>query len=109
MMGLAKIAPGGWAYCAREIVGGVEDYFVGRGEETGSWIGRGAEALGLSGGVDGEGLARLFGHGCHPVTDAPLGRPFVSDTTAVAGYALSFSPPRSVSVLWALAPAVITD
>jgi conjugative relaxase-like TrwC/TraI family protein len=109
MMGLAKMAPDGWAYYAREVAGGVEDYFVGGGEESGRWIGRGAEAVGLSGGVDGEALARLFGHGCHPVTDAPLGRPFGSDTTTVAGYALSFSPPKSVSVLWALAPPEVTD
>ena len=39
MMGLAKIAPDGWAYYAREIAAGVEDYFVGHGEETGRWIG----------------------------------------------------------------------
>jgi TrwC relaxase len=61
MMGLAKIAPDGWAYYAREIATGVEDYFVGHGEEIGRWVGRGAQALGLSGDVDVEGLSRLFG------------------------------------------------
>lgn len=109
MMGLAKIAPGGWAYYAREIAAGVEDYFVGHGEEAGRWTGRGADALGLSGEVDSEGLSRLFGQDRHPVTDAPLGRPFGPDKTALAGYALSFSPPKSVSVLWALAPDEIAD
>ncbi len=39
MMGLVKMAPDGWAYYAREIAAGVEDYFVGHGEETGRWIG----------------------------------------------------------------------
>ncbi len=96
MMGSAKISPDGWAFYAREIASGVEDYFVGRGEETGRWVGRAAEALGLSGEVDSEGLSRLFGHGVHPVLGAALGRPFGSDKTAVAGYALSFSPPKSV-------------
>jgi len=28
MMGLAKMAPDGWAYYAREIAAGVEDYFA---------------------------------------------------------------------------------
>jgi conjugative relaxase-like TrwC/TraI family protein len=102
MIGLAKMAPDGWAYYAAEIAAGVEDYFVGRGEETGRWIGRGAEALGLSGEAGTESLGRLFGHGFHPVTGAGLGRPFDPDKTAVAGYALSFSPPKSVSILWAL-------
>jgi conjugative relaxase-like TrwC/TraI family protein len=39
-----------------------------------------------------------------PRTGAALGRPFGEDKKPVAGYALSFSPPKSVSVLWALAP-----
>ncbi|HET9731678.1 MAG TPA: MobF family relaxase [Acidimicrobiales bacterium] len=108
-MGLAKIAPDGWAYYAKEVAAGVEDYFVGHGEETGRWVGRGADDLGLFGEVDSEGLSRLFGQGCHPVTADSLGRPFGSDKAAVAGYALSFSPPKSVSVLWALAPAEIAD
>ncbi len=110
MMGLAKIAPDGWAYYAREIAAGVEDYFVGHGEETGRWVRRGADALGLSGDVAAEGLSRLFGHGLHPVTGVPLGHPFrPDDKAAVAGYALSFSPPKSVSVLWALAQNAIAD
>jgi conjugative relaxase-like TrwC/TraI family protein len=110
MMGLAKIAPDGWAYYAREVAAGVEDYFVGHGEETGRWVGRGAEALGLSGEAGEESLSRLFGQGLHPVTGAPLGRPFrPDDKAAVAGYALSFSPPKSVSVLWALAPREESD
>jgi conjugative relaxase-like TrwC/TraI family protein len=103
MMGLAKMSPDGWAYYAREIAAGAEDYFAGRGEEKGRWIGRGAEALDLSGEADAESLSRLFGQGLHPLTGAALGRRFGSDKDTVAGYALSFSPPKSVSILWALA------
>jgi conjugative relaxase-like TrwC/TraI family protein len=109
MMGLAKMAPDGWAYYAREIAAGVEDYFAGHGEEKGRWIGRGADALGLSGETDAELLSRLFGQGLHPLTGAALGRRFGSDKDTVAGYALSFSPPKSVSVLWALAGEVVSD
>ncbi len=106
---MAKIAPDGWAYYAKEVAAGVEGYFVGHGEETGCWAGRGADALGLSGQVDSDGLSRLFGQGVHPLSGAALCRPFGPDTTAVAAYALSFSPPKSVSVLWALAPAGVAD
>ena len=109
MMGLAKMAPNGWAYYAKEIAGGVEDYFAGHGEEKGRWIGRGADRLGLSGEADIEGLSRLFGHGFHPVTGAGLGRPFEQDKNTVAGYALSFSPPKSVSILWALAGGDVSE
>jgi conjugative relaxase-like TrwC/TraI family protein len=107
MMGLTKMAPDGWAYYATEIVAGAEDYFTAHLEESGSWMGRGAETLGLSGDVEMEGLSRLFGQGCDPVSGARLGRPFGSDRGTVAGYALSFSPPKSVSVLWALAPGEV--
>jgi conjugative relaxase-like TrwC/TraI family protein len=109
MMGLAKVSPDGWAYYAEELATGAEDYLVGHGEEAGRWIGRGGEGLGLSGEVDIEGLSRLFGQGRHPVTGAVLGRRFGSDKTPVAGYALSFSPPKSVSVLWALAGPEVTS
>ena len=96
MIGLAKMSPDGWAYYAREIAAGVEDYFAGHLEEKGCWIGRGADALGLSGETDAELLSRLFGQGLHPLTGATLGRRFGSDKNTVAGYALSFSPPKSV-------------
>jgi conjugative relaxase-like TrwC/TraI family protein len=109
MMGLAKMTPGGWAYYAKEIAAGAEDYFTAHMEESGRWMGRGAETLGLSGHVETEGLSRLFGHGCDPVSGAVLGHCFGSDGRAVAGYALSFSPPKSVSILWALAPGEVAS
>ncbi len=124
MMGLAKMAPDGWRYYAEEVGLGREDYFAGHGEEPGRWIGRGAEALGLMGEVTPEQLSGLFGEGCHPGTGTALGRPFLSEiggkgardggkrgqggAEQVAGYALSFSPPKSVSLLWALAEEAVS-
>ena len=101
MMGLTKMAPDGWAYYAREIAEGKEDYFAK--EEPGRWLGRGTDDLGLGGSTEPEGLERLFGEARHPISGEALGRPFATGKRAVAGYALSFSPPKSVSVLWALA------
>ena len=117
-MGLAKMAPDGWRYYAEELVLGREHYFVRGGEEMGRWVGRGSEDLGLSGPVLAEGLERLFGQGCHPETGQRLGlglrrtfptRPPLdgdgrtqSRSEPVSGYALSFSPPKSVSLLWGL-------
>jgi conjugative relaxase-like TrwC/TraI family protein len=119
MMGLAKMAPDGWRYYAEEVGLGREDYFAGHGEEPGRWVGRGTEALGLTGEVTPEQLSKLFGEGCDPGTGTALGRPFAGESNSkrgrgeapekqgrpseVAGYALSFSPPKSVSLLWALA------
>lgn len=99
-MGLVKMAPDGWAYYATEIISGREDYFAR--EEPGRWLGLGAEHVGLAGEVSALELERLFGQARHPRTEAALGRAFGHGRSAVAGYALSFSPPKSVSVLWAL-------
>ncbi|HTV10347.1 MAG TPA: MobF family relaxase [Acidimicrobiales bacterium] len=113
MMGLAKMDPQGWRYYAEEIGLGREDYFAGHGEEQGRWAGRGAEALGLVGTVSPDQMERLFGHGRHPVADKALGRRFANErqggAEGVAGYALSFSPPKSISLLWALADGSVSD
>ena len=99
-MGLAKMAPDGWAYYAQEIASGREDYFAR--EEIGRWVGEGARRLGLSEEVSSLGLERLFAEARHPESGEALGRPYGTGRSAVAGYALSFSPPKSVSVVWAL-------
>jgi conjugative relaxase-like TrwC/TraI family protein len=92
---------GSWRYYQHEV--GVEDYYVGRGEEPGVWVGSGAERLGLSGVVEEGQLARLFDEGRHPVSGEPLGLAYRQDArrTVVTGYALSFSPPKSVSLVGA--------
>ena len=124
MMGLAKMAPDGWRYYAEEVGLGREDYFAGHGEEPGCWVGRGAGAIGLAGEVSPEQLSKLFGEGRHPLTGDALGRPFAGAGAGkggaeagkerqggvgqVAGYALSFSPPKSVSLLWGLAEDAVS-
>jgi conjugative relaxase-like TrwC/TraI family protein len=78
------------------------------GESPGVWLGRQAEAFGLSGTVSTEALeAVLSGH--EPATGAVLGRPFLDRITrkgtvvrAVAGFDATVSAPKSLSVLWAL-------
>src|ERR1700676_3716827 len=102
-MSLTKMAPGAWGYYAKEIAGGREDYFT-ENHQRGAWSGGGAKSLGIDGAdVDPAELERLFGTGCDPIDGRPLGVPFSPDNRrAVAGFALTFSPPKSVSVLWAL-------
>ena len=77
-----------------------EDYYVNGGEPVGRWLGRGAEALGLVGDVTKTALRNLF------LGFAPDGsRPLVQqqrtpDRTRQPGWDLTFSAPKSVSVLW---------
>ncbi len=98
------MAPLSWEHYAEEIGGGREDYYATASERPGRFLGRGAEALGLAGvEVTAPSMERLFGQGCDPRDGRPLGRGFSpDDERAVAGFALTFSPPKTVSVLWAL-------
>jgi conjugative relaxase-like TrwC/TraI family protein len=88
-------------YYAREVAGGLEDYYAGTGEAPGVWIGRGAEAAGIAGEATGESLARAFGAACHPESGEQLGRPW-REPDGVIGYDATFSAPKSVSVLFAI-------
>ena len=101
MNGLVPMTSGGWRYYDHEL--SVEDYFVSHGQEPGVWVGSGAAVLGLSGQVEEGQLAKLFDEGRHPVSEAPLGLPYRHDSkrTVVTGFALSFSPPKSVSLVGA--------
>ena len=82
----------------------VTDYYATTGNPPGRWLGRGLDALGCvdapvapSSRVDERKLAAVFWDGVDPVTGEPIGRPL-----KVAGYDLTFTAPKSASVLWAL-------
>jgi conjugative relaxase-like TrwC/TraI family protein len=111
MMSLTPMAPSAWRYYVEEVARGREDYYAHSAEHAGRFTGRGAEALGVSGmEAEAVSLERLFGHGADPRDGSPLGRGFSpEDSRAVAGFALTFSPPKTVSVLWALADVEISN
>ena len=79
-----------------------EDYYLEGGEPPGHWAGVGALALGLKGEVDKEIFTKLF-----EGFDAK-GYPLVQNAGDLenrkAGWDLTFSAPKSVSVLWSLLP-----
>jgi conjugative relaxase-like TrwC/TraI family protein len=82
-------------------------YYAATGCPPGRWKGAGLAALGLTEGavVTEEQLTRVLSDMAHPVTGEPVGS---SPRTAkngvpVAGFDLTFSPPKSVSMAWALA------
>jgi conjugative relaxase-like TrwC/TraI family protein len=80
---------------------GPVDYYLDPDEPSGRWWGGGRAALGVSGDVEAADLRAVL-EGRHPVTGVPLGRSF-GDSSA-RGFDATFSAPKSVSVLWALAP-----
>lgn len=78
-----------------------EDYYLAGGEPPGVWQGRGARDLGLSGPVEAEALTRLL-EGFHPRD----GRALIQNAGAAEhqpGWDLTFSAPKSISVLWSQA------
>lgn len=83
---------------------GLTGYYTQAGNPPGQWTGRGADAAGITGLVDPGAAERLFKKYQHPVTGEVLGTgPRAKG--AVAGFDLTFRIPKSVSVLWAIAPA----
>ncbi len=87
-------------------------YYAASGYPPGVWLGMGLAGLdngaGLAAGtvVTEEAMRRLFGDSQDPVTSALLGRPpsaARAGSKPVVAFDLTFSVPKSVSVLWGLA------
>lgn len=119
-MSLKKLAAGsGYAYLTEQVAAydstelgrtPLADYYEAKGESPGRWIGSGLVGInGIEHGavVTAEQMKNLFGEGCDPVTGSALGRPFRDDS--VAGFDVTFSPVKSVSTLWAIAPPEIAQ
>ena len=102
MLTIGKVgrSPDQVTYYEQQVAQGLEDYLSGRGEAPGRWIGGGCGAIGLSGQVDRDGFTRAMA-GCDPQTGVPLRAP--QARTKVAAFDLTFSAPKSVSVLFAVA------
>lgn len=106
--------------------GSLTAYYEQIGNPAGRWHGTGLARLGQDAvnrvvpgeRVTEEAMAAVFRDGIDPVTGAPLGRPYNHYTAtaqaepgarsagprhAVVGYDLTFTAPKSVSVLWGLA------
>ena len=79
------------------VAEGAEDYYLGAPEARGEWLGSLGASLGLDGPVQGEDLRRVLA-GCDPRDGLPLrdGRGGIR----VSGFDLTFSAPKSVSVLF---------
>ncbi len=86
---------------AQALTSGVEDYYLGGPEAAGRWIGRGARALALEGRVNDAEFEAVLG-GTAPATGEPLRR-----HGSVAGFDVTFSAPKSVSILFGVGDPTI--
>jgi len=93
-------------YLISSVALSVDEYYAGVGESPGLWAGGWAEALGLVGVVEAEQLRDLV-DGKHPESGVDLlagCRP-----RSVLAFDLTFSAPKSVSLLWALGTEPTAD
>jgi conjugative relaxase-like TrwC/TraI family protein len=88
---------------ASAVSSGAEDYYVGGSEPAGRWIGRSAAQLGLSGDIDGADLHAVLA-GERPGSGEVLRR-----RGRVPGFDVTFSAPKSVSVLFGIADDEVRD
>jgi conjugative relaxase-like TrwC/TraI family protein len=102
MLSIGKLGIGQERYYLDKVAEGAEEYYSGEGEAPGEWIGEAAARLGLDGEVGAEQLTAMLS-GQNPVDGEPLlGRQGVPGKGAVPGFDLTFSAPKSVSLLWSL-------
>ena len=88
------------AYYVDRVSRDRHDYYAGDGEVPGVWHGAFADHLGLSGEVATDDFCAVL-EGRDPVSGEPL-KP--QPNRRVAAWDVTFSPPKSISALWAIAP-----
>ena len=111
-----KMGGNAWQYLTDSVAGAAElgadaaGYYAAKGTPPGRFLGRGLEGLGPGLGsvkpgdvVSPEMLHRMLAQLADPITGQPLGRlPSTGQRAPVAGYDLTFHPPKSVSLMWAM-------
>ena len=82
-----------------------EDYYTKGGEPRGTWSGAGAEFLGLTGPVDEAAFRSVF-RGYHPDSGDALVKN-AGWSNRQCAWDLTFSAPKSVSIVWSAAPVAV--
>ncbi len=95
---------GGRVSRSRSVASGAEDYYLGGAEADGEWTGAGSASLKLKGKVD-DGRLRAVLEGRSPTDGDQLTR----RPLRVPGFDVTFSAPKSVSVLFALGAAEVQE
>jgi conjugative relaxase-like TrwC/TraI family protein len=93
-------------YVLSSVALGIDEYYAGVGEAPGVWSGGWSHEFALEGMVEADELRALI-DGTHPVSGQPL---LVGlRERSVKAFDLTFSVPKSVSLLWALGSVPIAD
>jgi conjugative relaxase-like TrwC/TraI family protein len=107
VLSLWKLRVGAEAYYLSQVASGLDEYYSGLGESIGRWVGTAATGLGLEGDVSGEDLRAVLA-GLVPGTGlTPNGERLRVHPRRVPGFDLTFSVPKSVSVVYALGDPLV--
>jgi conjugative relaxase-like TrwC/TraI family protein len=99
VLSIGKLGQGQESYYLESVAQGIEDYYTGAGEAPGRWKGTAARALGMDGEVDDDALGAALA-GTNPKTGDQL--TVVRSGPRVPGFDLTFSAPKSVSLMFGL-------
>ena len=100
MLSIGKVTAANRDYHQHQVADGREDYYAGKGEAPGRWAGAMAAEFGLSGELARDGHQALVAARDPRTDDELLQR---GSSSQVLAYDLTFSAPKSVSVLFAVA------
>jgi conjugative relaxase-like TrwC/TraI family protein len=93
-------------YVLSSVALGIDEYYAGVGEAPGVWSGEWSSELGIAGMVEADQLRALI-DGTDPVSGVPL---LVGlRERSVKAFDLTFSAPKSVSLLWGLGSEPVAD
>ena len=92
-------------YYLDHVANSVDDYYLGRGEAPGQWIGATSAGLDLTGAVDSVVLRNLLDGRGRAGEDLGIMR----RADRRPGFDLTFSAPKGVSLLWAFGSSEVRD
>ena len=102
VLSLWKLRVGVEAYYLSQVASGLDDYYHGSGEAAGEWVGFGCTDMRVSGEVISSDLQAVMA-GLRPGTGlTPNGTLLTTNARRVPGFDLTFSVPKSVSIIYAL-------
>jgi len=100
VLSIGKMVAGSEEYYLKTVASGREEYYTGSGEAPGQWLGAGADQLGLAGEVSPDDLRAVLAGVAPDGRSLTAGR--VRPEGRVSGFDLTFSAPKSVSLLYGL-------
>jgi conjugative relaxase-like TrwC/TraI family protein len=107
VLSIGKMVAGAEDYYIKTVASGREEYYTGTGEAPGQWLGAGRTEVGLAGEVTPDDLRSVLAGYAPDGRSLTAGR--VRPEGRVSGFDLTYSAPKSVSLLYGLGDPEISE